>query len=189
MIAESVDEIPGFHGEPFKKTLGFCYVEWGPEMAQQQDTTDLYRELGERHAELYDEIPVPVHWTDDDPYNSYEEMRSRVFREGELWVYQGGSHPDGMTHEQNVKGRAVHDWFGHLQHDVGFSFEGEFLKWYNTKALYPKDTHQLLFTEIVCQRAAISYLEDGFADPQFEQHGFESPEAWINHCRDLFIND
>lgn len=184
---DRADRLTDMKDEPLKKMLGFCYVEWGPQFAEDQDVTDLYSTIGEYHEVFFDAIPIPVTFTEDDPYQSYEEMRNRVFQEGELFVYSGGSHPPGMTKEQNLKGRAVHDWFGHLQYDVDFSFEGEFLKWWNTKAKYPRDVQNLLFTEIVLQRCAVSYLPDGFSDERFEQHAFEAPPAWINGCIEKFI--
>jgi len=175
--------------DTYKNCMGFAYATYGDQMEANDHTVDLYDMLGMRHRELYEEIPVEVFPTEDDPYDSYEDMRNRVFDEGVLYVFDGGSHPEGMTHNENVMGRAVHDWFGHLKHDVDFSFEGEFMKWYHMREQYPLILHHLLFTEVVVQRAAVSWLPDGFSDPNYEQYEFEAPTKWVNMGLELIADE
>lgn len=129
----------------------------------------------------YDMIPVEVVWEKQDPYDSYEDMKQSVESEGKLRVFAGGSKPKHMSHEDNVKGRAVHDWFGHLEADCDFSMKGEWQKFRHVKHRYPRFCRPLLFTEIVAQRAAAGYLPDGFSDELFEQKCVSAPR----HIRDF----
>ena len=150
------------------------------------ETIDQYHAVARRHEHLYEQIPVSVLWTHADPYSSAEQLFEAVEKDDELLVFAGGSHPEYMTEVQNVQGRAVHDYFGHYRFTTDFSLEGEFRTWRNLKQFYPEDTHRVLFTEIVGQRCAGSYLEDGFDDDRFAQRAFPAPPYWIEWCRDLF---
>lgn len=134
----------------------------------------------------YDQIPVTVEWQTEDPYDSYADMRDTVDREGKLRVFSGGSEPLHMTHEQNVKGRAVHDWFGHLEADCDFSMKGEWEKFDYVKHRYPEKVRPLLFTEIVGQRAAASYYDDGFGDDRFFQRASFAPKYIMDLCKRAF---
>ena len=171
-----------------EQRIGRAYVETAAfDGEDSEETAALYEKIARRHEILYEQIPVPVIWTHDDPYSSADELRRRVEADGELLVYAGGSQPTHMTLEQNVKGRAVHDYFGHVRFEADFSVEGEFQKWWNAKEFYPPETQRLLFTEIVGQRCAAGYLDDGFASPRFEQRSFPAPERWIELCKDSFL--
>lgn len=121
-IGKEYVEIPEFPGEDSAETAALC------------------EEIGRRHEILYEQIPAPVLWTHEDPYSDAVELRERVEEDEELLVFAGGSKPAYMSQEQNVKGRAVHDYFGHVRFGVDFSVEGEFRKWYNAKQFYPPET-------------------------------------------------
>lgn len=148
---------------------------------------EYYSRIARRHTRLYEQIPIPVIWTHDDPYGSVEEMFEHIDSKAEMLVFAGGSSPKYMKQDHNVMGRAVHDYFGHYYHQLDFSFKGEFLKWYQTKHMYPPETHRILFTEIVAQRAAAGFLEDGFESPQFRQRAFAAPERWIEMCKEVLL--
>jgi len=134
----------------------------------EQDLTEEYRQLGEYNEKRFEDIPVPVEFTAEDPYKNAEELLEAV-DDGELKIFSGGSSPDGMTDKQNLKGRAVHDYFGHYQNSCDFSIEGEFTKWFNQKQDIPDETEDLLFSEVVGQVCLVHYLDDGFEDPDYEQ--------------------
>ncbi|WP_226041188.1 hypothetical protein [Natrinema sp. DC36] len=133
-----------------------------------------YDTIARVNSVWYDRIPVPVIWTDEDPYDSFADMKESVARDNELRVFSGGSTPEHMSWEDNVKARAVHDWFGHLECDTDFSLEGEYKKFEHIKGRYPRFVRPLLFTEIVGQRAAASYY-DGFGYPRFTQKALFAP--------------
>ena len=164
--------------ETLKTILGEWYdnTDESPERAEYA-----YQEIAKINEKKYETIPVEVIWQKEDPYDSYEDMKKTVEKENKLRVFSGGSEPKFISQEQNVKGRAVHDWFGHLDADCDFSLAGEFEKYTHVKNDYPAWTRPLLFTEIVGQRAAASYYENGFFDNRFEQKATFAP----NHVQTL----
>jgi hypothetical protein len=167
-IGKEYIELPRLHGE------------------DTADTIDAYEELAQRHEILYEQIDVPVLWTHNDPYTDADEMMRRVEEDDEFLVFAGGSHADHMTVEQNIKGRAVHDYFGHIRFSVDFSVEGEYGKWKHAKQFYPPETRRVLFTEIVGQRCAAAYLDDAYTDPAFEQRAAPAPARWVDWGRTVF---
>jgi hypothetical protein len=146
-----------------------------------------YQVIARINEYWYDMIPVEVVWTEKDPYDNYVDMKRSVKRDGELRVFSGGSEPNYMSYEQNVKGRAVHDWFGHLQADCDFSLKGEFLKYNHVKHRYPKSVRPLLFSEIVGQRALVGYLDNGFESDKFQQKGIFAPDRYVRLCESDFL--
>jgi hypothetical protein len=131
---------------------------------------------------LYEKIPIPVKWVSEDPYDSYADMKERVQKEGVLYVFTGGSNPKHMSHEDNIKGRAVHDYFGHLEADCNFSMRGEWEKYNHVKDRYPAWVRPLLFTEIVGQRAMISY-SGGF---DYDQKATFAPKTIMKNVRQQY---
>lgn len=170
-----------------EQEIGKAYVETAEFADEDSDSIrEQYEVIGHRHEILYEQIPVPVIWTHEDPYESAATLREQIDDEGELRVYTGGSQSTYMTAEQNVKGRAVHDYFGHYRFDADFSVAGEFAVWQHTKNFYLPSTHCILFSDIVGQRCAAGYLDDGFASDQFEQRAFPAPDHWIERCKRAF---
>ena len=136
---------------------------------EEQDLTDEYRALGQYNEQRFEDIPVDVEFTSDDPYKNAAELFQDIEENDRLEIFDGGTHPDGMTHEQNIKGRAVHDYFGHYMNRVDFSLEGEFQKYDAQRHDVPDQCEDLLFAEVVGQTALVHHLDDGFADPEFRQ--------------------
>jgi len=134
----------------------------------EQDLSHEYSLLAEYNEQKFEDIPVDVEFVEDDPYADAQELFEAI-DDGELKIYNGGSSPDGMTHMQNLKGRAVHDYFGHYQNNCNFSIEGEFTKWLNQKDDIPDEAGDLLFSEVVGQVCLVHYLEDGFNDSDYVQ--------------------
>lgn len=163
--------------------IGLDYVESEELPWEDSDLVwDLYRKITQVNDVLYDQIPVPVVWTDDDPYDDYADMARSVGREQCLKVFTGGI-PDEFEKADVVKSRAVHDWYGHLGADVDFSFLGEFAKWRHVKELYPPECRMVLFGIVVGQVSAAYYLDDGFADDRFEQRLCIAPDRWLHWAR------
>jgi hypothetical protein len=142
------------------------------------DIAQAYEQIATINGAWFELIPIEVVFQSDDPYDSYIDMKETVEREGKLRVFDGGSEPKYMSKQQNIKGRAVHDYFGHLDADCDFSMRGELSKWYHVKDRYPENCRSLLFTEIVGQRAAVSYYEGGFGDERFTQKAVRAPN-WL----------
>lgn len=163
--------------ERFGQKFGNAYLNNDFYTEDTQAVKDAYAHIAAVNERLYEKIPVDVIWCHNDPYEDYQDMNSRVQEENVLYVFAGGGKPDHMTKEQNVKGRAVHDWFGHLKNNVDFSITGEFQKWDNMRHYYNDTAQDLLFTEVVGQRCAVSVTHD-FAE--VPQRGFLAPQSWID---------
>lgn len=153
----------------------------------EQDLTTEYELLGRYNEKRFEDIPVPVHFTEDDPYRDAQELFEGIESDEELYVFSGGSSPEGMTDEQNLKGRAVHDYFGHYMNECDFSLEGEFTKWYNQKDEVPEGAEDLLFAEVVGQVCLVHYLDDGFEDDDFEQRSVVIDESLRDGVVDYFL--
>jgi hypothetical protein len=150
-----------------------------------------YERIATRVMELYRQIPIPVIWSEQDPYVDYEHMAKEVIRESKLRIYSGHlSHPC-MTQADNFRYRAVHDYWGHLTHDTDFTPEGEYQKWLNMSPQFPvggtdHTISRILFGEVVGQVAAVHYLDDGFESDRFQQRAFVAPKAWLQASRFTF---
>lgn len=155
--------------------IGWRYVSG--EYRQTPDTTRqfVFHELAHVNNQLFDSIPVTVNFVSDDPYDDFADMKEWVNRTDMLRIFSGGDTPQYLTNQENLIGRAVHDWFGHLSHDCDFSPEGEFTKWFNMVDFYPKHVTQLLFGEVVAQVAAVHHV-GGF---DYEQRPCVAPTSWI----------
>jgi hypothetical protein len=149
-------------------------------------TTDNVQPVYDRIVRInhhyFKQIPIEVVFQSDDPYDNFNDMKNTVERENKLRVFDGGSQPKHMSHKDNIIGRAVHDWFGHLEADCDFSMKGEFLKWYHVKNRYPSKAQRLMFTEIVGQRAMISKV-GGF---EYEQKAVLAPKSLINEVLNIY---
>lgn len=128
---------------------------------------------------LYEDIPIPVVFTESDPYDDYTDMAETVDREGELRIFSGGAPHPLWDHDTEVISRAVHDYHGHLHLDVPFTIEGEYRKWEHSRTHYPAYCDRVLFTEVVGQLGAAIHLDHGYDDFRFVQKVFAAPPEWI----------
>ena len=150
-----------------------------------------YRALFE-HAvnKLYPQIlgsGVDVQFVDEDPYVSRDEMAEDVRVNKRLRISSLFNEHPGMDHgvitkEDNLKFRAVHDWYTHIVCNQDFGLRGE-LKAYNTHAkLAPPAALPALFTEVVGQACyAISrgeVAENGDFVPAFGGQKFARLEGF-----------
>lgn len=163
--------------------IGAAYVSeyptFPPVRSERKKIEKAFETMEAINRELFDDIPIPVQFTEDDPYDDYQNMRLSVAEEGILKVFSGGDPHPIWDQEAEVISRAVHDWYGHLQLDVPFTIEGEYAKWDYSRSHYPAYCDRVLFTEVIGQLGAAYYLDDGFADDQFEQKVFAAPPEWI----------
>lgn len=146
----------------------------------EQDLEQEYELLGEYNRQRFEEIPVDVYFNESDPYSCAEEMFDDIENNERLVIFSGGSHPEHLTEEENLKGRAVHDYFGHYGNRVDFSFEGEYKKWEAQRSDVPDGCESVLFAEVVGQTALVHYLEDSFEDDRFEQRSVVIDEELQN---------
>jgi len=114
-----------------------------------------YKALGRSIEKIYKQIlsRVEVKFVKGQPYESDEQMAREVQRTGVLYISKDFNEHPIYTPEQNLKARAVHDWFAHILPGADFSQRGE-LKAYNRQMkLTPKKAWPALFTEVVGQAA------------------------------------
>lgn len=172
---------PKLNSVAVAKWIGRQYVETDTHKFEgHQITEEIYREIAEITAELFDKIPVPVEFQPKDPYDSYTDMAETVGHEQKLRVYSKHNDHEYFSEKENMKFRAVHDWFGHLEADVDFSAEGEFKKWEHMNQYYKtEDQKRVMFGEVVGQLGAIHYLKDSFNDDRYTQRAIPAPLTWI----------
>lgn len=172
---------PEMKPEAVAKYIGreYCMAPALPSEDSSQ-VVEVYRSLAQKIDRLFEDIPVPVIFTQEDPYDNYEHMAQSVAREQELEIYAGHAddHPI-FSGEENLKFRAVHDWYGHLAADVDFSPTGEYNKWVHMTKHFNEAENRVLFSEVIGQVGAVHWCRDNFADPKFEQRAFMAPEHWL----------
>lgn len=114
-----------------------------------------YRALIE-HAvnKLYPQIlgkGIDIQFVEDDPYENRNQMAEDVYKNGVLKISKLFNNHPVFTKEENLKFRAVHDYYTHIVCNQDFGLRGE-LKAYNTHArLAPPLALPALFTEVVGQ--------------------------------------
>jgi len=109
----------------------------------------LAREVDEQYEMLVNELGVKVEFVDDDPYDSFEEMRRDYLDNKRIKIMRTevtGSHPF-LTDDQNDKFRAVHDAFGHLGTGRGFDRHGEEAAYQAHRTMFGKEAVKALASE------------------------------------------
>jgi len=96
------------------------------------------------------------------PYQTADEMATKVFSSGIYLVSSADSEHPLFNVEQNVKFRAVHDFYGHLIAKADFGLRGEIRTFNSYAKLLPRDAVPAAFTEIVGQ-ACHAIVKGSFA--------------------------
>ena len=85
----------------------------------------LIRDVEEQYDYLTNELGVKIEFVDGDPYPNPAEMFIDIQNNNRLKIWKGESDNPMLTHEQNLKFRAVHDYFGHASRGTRFDRNGE----------------------------------------------------------------
>lgn len=94
---------------------------------------------------------IDVQFVEYDPYEDRDQMADDVNNNGVLKISKLFNDHPVFTPEENLKFRAVHDYYTHIVCNQDFGLKGE-LKAYNTHArLAPPIARPALFTEVVGQ--------------------------------------
>lgn len=108
------------------------------------------------------------------PYANAKELTDEVMNKGVFRVSSADSEHPLWSVEQNVKFRAVHDWYTHIINKADFSLRGE-IRAYNTYVkLIPPAAVPAAFTEIVGQACSAIVNSGQFSEqkicllPQFD---------------------
>lgn len=106
-------------------------------------------------------------------YKTAEEMSAEVLNKGVFRVSTADSEHPVWNLDQNVRFRAVHDWYTHIINKAPFNARGE-IRAYNTYVkLIPPNAVPAAFTEIVGQ-VSYAIINGGFGEqkvcllPQFD---------------------
>lgn len=97
------------------------------------------------------------------PYANSSEMRSDVFANNHLWVFEGGEPHPYMTPEQVVKFRAVHDLYGHAKTGFEFGPRGETNATRAHAQMYSNSAIPALVTETIGQNAWVNFTPANMA--------------------------
>jgi len=156
---------PGENGwDLYRQLVGQAYMEAPME---QPGAKASYEALGEWVNKFFERVVgvVDVEFVDYHPYKSSKQMIKQVQEDGVLLVSTADAEHPIFDAETNAKFRTVHDFGGHIQRKVPFSYGGE-LKAYNTHVkMVPPVAVPALFTEIVGQISCF-YLNNKKNCPQ-----------------------
>lgn len=113
-----------------------------------------------------------------EPFHTYktaEEMSAEVLGKGIFRVSTADSEHPIWSVEQNVKFRAVHDWYTHIINKAPFNARGELRAYNSYTKLIPANAIPAAFTEIVGQ-VSYAIVNGGFGEqkvcllPQFDYY-------------------
>lgn len=102
------------------------------------------------------ESAVKVEYTSNDPYESVNDLILDVKTNGKMLIYSGHNNSSIFPAEDNLRFRAVHDFF-HFILNEPFTYEGESNVYEYQKRWYSEDTWNILKSEIVYQTAFAVY--------------------------------
>jgi len=123
-----------------------------------------------------------VEFTDEDPYEDFDQMKADVEETGVLKIYTGGSDHPVWTEEENWLFRTVHDALSHLAGNHKFTVRGEISSFNRHYKIAPHAARVALFTEIVGQVGAFA-LTGSFDYPQkvCKLWGFDHDKLGLIH--------
>lgn len=116
--------------------------------------------LAEETALLFDALPkdLRVRFLPGQPYATAADMHS-VIRTRHLVISTDHNFHPVWTCEENLRFRAVHDWYGHILTGYDFTLEGERGAYEATAELHTPSAKHALFTEVYVQ--ALYYVVFG----------------------------
>ncbi len=127
---------------------------------------------------LYARLPIRPAYTATDPYATADALAAG-WAAGEFRIYSEYCDHPVFSVAENLRGRAVHDWYGHGngtgRKAAGFGLAGEIAAFRFQAARYPRWTWPVLAGEIVAQTAV---FEVTGAFPA--QRALALPDAWVD---------
>lgn len=131
----------------------------------------------------YDLLPIQILpskgivGSEDFEYESSKAMIDDIVNNHRLYVFTGGSPNPLMSPEDNIKFRAVHDYFGHSAHGYAFGPRGELNAWIEHSKMFSPVARQALTTETLGQLCALLYGPKSHR--AVERHEFPEQKAFI----------
>lgn len=139
--------------------IGRLYMEASPFITTLARVA--YRQFADQVERQFNDLPVTVLFTENDPYGSAEEMFSDV-RQGLLMIYM--TDPETQKHpllpdHVNDMFRAVHDFHGHYMSGRGFDRHGEEAAWVRHSQMFTGLARRAMTTETRGQSSALCWLD------------------------------
>lgn len=158
---------------------------------------DSYRALNRHNKVMFKRLlsDVDVIFTEEQPYQTAQEMTQQVKETGKLYINNQYSEnlSSGWTEEENWQFRAVHDYIVHIGGKVDFSTRGE-IQAFNVHAkLVPPRALDALFSEVIGQVCYVNVFGD-FPDPQkaCKLYGFDYKKLgivdWVEYKKNFTEN-
>jgi len=124
-----------------------------------------WKALAEETTRLYEALPkdLRVRFNSGQPYKHAWELY-RVISTRHLVVSMDNNFHPVWSFDENLRFRAVHDWYGHVLTGHDFSLEGELAAYKATAELHTPSAKHALFTEVYVQ--ALYYTVFGHFGPQ-----------------------
>ena len=111
-----------------------------------------WKALAEETTRLYEALPkdLRVRFKPGQPYATAADMR-RVISTRYLVISTDNNFHPVWTREENLRFRAVHDWYGHILTGYDFTLNGELGAYMATGELHTPSAKHALFTEVYVQ--------------------------------------
>ena len=111
-----------------------------------------WKALAEETTRLYEALPkdLRVRFLPEQPYATAADMH-RVISTRYLVISTDNNFHPIWTREENLRFRAVHDWYGHILTGYDFTLDGELAAYRATGELHTPSAKHALFTEVYVQ--------------------------------------
>ena len=111
-----------------------------------------WKALAEETTQLYEALPTDlrVRFKPGQPYAAAADLH-RVHATRYLVVSTDNNFHPVWTCEENLRFRAVHDWYGHILTGYDFTLDGELGAYMATGELHTPSAKHALFTEVYVQ--------------------------------------
>lgn len=111
-----------------------------------------WKALAEETTRLYEALPkdLRVRFKSGQPYATAADMR-RVISTRYLVISTDNNLHPVWTYDENLRFRAVHDWYGHILTGYDFTLDGEMGAYLATGELHTPSAKHALFTEVYVQ--------------------------------------
>ena len=111
-----------------------------------------WKALAEETTRLYEALPkdLRVRFSPGQPYATAADLH-RVISTRDLVISTDNNFHPVWTCEENLRFRAVHDWYGHILTGYDFTLDGEMGAYQATSELHTPCAKHALFTEVYVQ--------------------------------------
>ena len=111
-----------------------------------------WKALAEETTRLYEALPkdLRVQFKPGQPYETAADLHEVIITRYLVVSTDNNFHPV-WTWEENLRFRAVHDWYGHILTGYDFTLDGELGAYQATGELHTPSAKHAIFTEVYVQ--------------------------------------